>query len=142
VPLKRIGSRIAIGIQFTLNTDQKPKKVYLPTSISLFQKQNKAIERYSPQTVLLLALASHNSTANALAEEIQSSAAYNYIYDISGLPTEDLPCPNGVAGLASTFGFDHVSQVPGYPLFGAIEKVESWESLSCGECDCVTNKQG
>jgi len=142
VPLKIIGSRIAIGIQYTLNTDQKPKEVYLPTSISRFQKQNKAIERYSPQTVLLLALESHNSTANALAEEIQSSAAYSYIYDISELPTEDLPCPNSVAGLAPTLGFDHVSQVPGYPPFGAIEKVKSWESLSCGECYRVTNKQG
>jgi len=32
--------------------------------------------------------------------------------------------------------------VPGYPLVGAIEKVEAWGSLSCGRCYRVTNKQG
>ena len=96
---------------------------------------------YSPKT-LLLAFVGLTTTSTVLAEEIWSSAAYDHVYDIPELPTSDLACSNGAAGLSSTFGFDRISDLPGYPLVGAIEKVEGWGSLSCSRCYRVTSKQG
>ncbi|RPA92904.1 Cerato-platanin [Choiromyces venosus 120613-1] len=79
--------------------------------------------------------------ASTVLAEVHSTAAYDNVYDLPGVPTLDLACSNGVAGLSSALGLDRISQVPHYPLVGAVEKVEGWGSLSCGKCFCVTNQQ-
>ncbi|RPA92884.1 allergenic cerato-platanin Asp F13, partial [Choiromyces venosus 120613-1] len=72
--------------------------------------------------------------ASTVLAEVHSTAAYDNVYDLPGLPTLDLACSNGVAGLSSTLGFDRFSQVLHYPLVGAVEKLEGWGSLSCRKC--------
>ncbi|RPA92897.1 hypothetical protein L873DRAFT_1816845 [Choiromyces venosus 120613-1] len=64
-------------------------------------------------------------------QAILPTASFDNVYYLPDLPTLDLACSNGVTGLSSTLGFDRISQVPHYPLVGAIEK-----------CFRVTNQQG
>ncbi|RPA92889.1 hypothetical protein L873DRAFT_1816822 [Choiromyces venosus 120613-1] len=93
---------------------------------------------YYPKTLLLALM---TLVASTVLSEVHSTAAYDNVYDLPDLPTLDLARSNGVAGLSSTLGFDRISQVPHYPLVGAIEKVEGWGSLSCRKCFRVTNQQ-
>ncbi|RPA92881.1 Sm1 protein [Choiromyces venosus 120613-1] len=94
---------------------------------------------YYPKPLLLALMTLAASTV--LAEEVHSTASFDNVYDLPDLPTLDLACSNGVAGLSSTLGLDRISQVPHYPLVGVIEKVEGWGSLSCGKCFRVMNQQ-